>query len=216
MWPFSPLRPKPRADDDDDYILLTDSDYRVLTDDDEDLRPPGRVGLAGRPLFVWSTLLGATWLLFIAAGVASTPYRNGEPVLATPAYRAVARTAAALQAEAAECWRWDSDIQDALEARGEPFALANRLRAAALEAEAAARRMGLARVPSAAVVHHESLRLWYADIAAYLRELSAHLVAPNPPQGEGSRLVQRWQDLQATRQQILTAIQALAANYPGG
>lgn len=214
MWPFSPLRWKPPADD--DYILLTESDYRVLAEDEEDPRPPRRVGLAGRPLFIWGALLGAIWLALLVVGVASTPYRYGEPVLATPAYRAVARSASALQAEAAHSWRWDSDIQEALTGRGEPFALANRLRAAAVEAETAARRMGLDRVPSAAAVHHESLSLWYADTAAYLRELSAYLVTPNPPPDQGARLVQRWQDLQATRQQILAAIQALAAEYPGG
>ncbi|HEY8414839.1 MAG TPA: hypothetical protein VIK99_03605, partial [Thermaerobacter sp.] len=177
MWPYTAFARQHHKGEDDgeavldtNYILIEDTDYLIQDDADDEDAPPAR-RLRRRPgaqRGSWFSpqgrrwLMGAlgAWVVVLALGLVSTPFRDGRPVLATPGYRHVAAHAVTLDGAVAQTGAWDGDIERALEQAGEPFDLANQLRKHAEAAAAEARRLGLLRVPDGARAEHLALAQW--------------------------------------------------------
>lgn len=211
MWPFTAATRRSRSDP-EPYILLDESEYYVCPDEDAPEVPAPAARRVPGLAVAWLGALGAVLLL----GVLSTPVRDGRPVLATPGYREVARHAAQLEAALREAGAWDAAMELALGGgAGDPWAVANRLRGYAEQAEARARELALRRPPQRVRVEHLALERWYADAGALMRELAEVVISPGGTERMAT-LRARWEQLRAVRQQLADAVARLRRAYPQG
>jgi len=217
VWPFTAAsRRQPQAGGDEDYILLDESEYFVLPDEDDHAsgNTPSRAASAQRTrVGRWLAGLG----LVLALGLLSTPFQDGRPVLATPDYRAAARHVALLEDRLAVASTWDAHMETALAGDStDAFELANLLRERADEADAQARDLALRRAPQSVRVEHLALQTWFEEMAVLLRDLGDALIDPRQDPYIYEQLRARWENLHAARQPLSRAILRLREAYPQG
>ncbi|MBT9259495.1 MAG: hypothetical protein KM310_07040 [Clostridiales bacterium] len=196
----------------------------------EDVRDAGGPGgplfsIRKRPGFSRRALafLGGAAFLFLALplmGYFTTPRVFGEPVVATPAFRQIARDVADLRSLAEATHAWDPFMDRVLFSDAPPASAAydhvEEFLWVGDQAAALQKRLALMTFHGPSALYGQQLLQWLERYQDLYQRVSAWLLTPVPPPAEFEPLRTEWAELLAARDALEQGLWKLSKEYPFG